>query len=391
MSDRPESKPRFSKLRVALILAGLLCGSAWYLRAPLFCFWGRMRLEADPVRAEELLEQSFKSAGGAYPRAQVLHCRALGKQGRWLEALGYFSVIENPAEAQPELLQLGLDAVAARQFALAERALTAGVVPGASEAEILRALIPLQWNLGRPNEVLSHCQRLTELTPEDSLPYDYSGRVYEFRQSAAEAARAFQAALERHPDDPGQLRRHLIAMYLETGDVTAAHTQVDLLLQESSRALDAQLYLAFVLRLEGKTEAALAAVTSVVESKQAPPQALQLRGVLYLDRRDYESAVADLAAVVEQMPANREAHYKLAEAYRKLGNSELAAKHLAISSELTELMEEAKQLEQVAAQELTNVEVRRRLATLHDRLRNTQDAQRWRSEAAAAVKRQNEK
>lgn len=61
-----------------------------------------------------------------------------------------------------------------------------------------------------------------------------------------------------------------------------------------------------------------------------------VRGVLHLDAARFEQARRDFEAVIRQQPENREAHYKLSQAYRRLGRDDSAKKHLAISQKLTD-------------------------------------------------------
>ena len=56
---------------------------------------GKALLDSDPRKAEQLLANSVRANDEDYPQAELLRARALGKMGRWLEALGSFGGIED--------------------------------------------------------------------------------------------------------------------------------------------------------------------------------------------------------------------------------------------------------------------------------------------------------
>ena len=101
-------------------------------------------------------------------------------------------------------------------------------------------------------------------------------------------------------------------------------------------------------------------------------------GILNLDLAHLEIAVAFLKQVVEVQPHNKEAHFKLALAYRQLDQDEQAKEHLSQSQYLTDqaitLLEVIESLEQNPG----NEDLRNQAIELYDSLGKKEEAERLR-------------
>ena len=115
-----------------IIVAALYWGWAspysYYVRA-------RSQLSQHPSQCERLADQAIMKAGGNYPEAQLLQCRAFAAMEEWDAALGGFSLIKDTTRCSSEaLLDLGAKALEAQQLQLADRAFQAARVQARSSS-----------------------------------------------------------------------------------------------------------------------------------------------------------------------------------------------------------------------------------------------------------------
>lgn len=334
-----------------------------------------------PETAERLLEQSVEAAGGNYPEAQLLRCRALGSMGRWDAALGLFSMIEDKSVCAPtELLLLSQKAHAAGQRQLELMTLVAANRPGSQQAKVLHRLIALELEESSPDEVLEHCGQLAGIAVDDPFPWLVQGRLYRKQKEALASARAYREALRRELNarEQREARAELAGVLMDAGELEEARKEMDRLLIGEQPADDILLKDAYLCRLEGKTEEALRKSERLVAKSPASSAALMLRGILYFDLARFSEAAEDLSRVVAAQPFNKEAHYKLGQAFQKSGRPEQAAAHLNRSAELTQYAVGILALEPVVKSAPHDHASADRLAALYERVGRIADAERLR-------------
>jgi Flp pilus assembly protein TadD len=335
-----------------------------------------------PERAEQLLEHSVAAAGGEYPAAQLLRCRALGATGRWDEATGLFSLIEDKSACEPqELVRLAQEAHRAHAETLAEMALDAANRPGPEQAGVLRQLISLQLERASSDAALAYCRQLERVSPADPFPWQAEGRLQQQRKEALAAVHAYREALRRKPGQRQELeiRMELAGLLIDSGDLTEAREEMNRLLANPAAAEAVRMKDAYLLRLEGHPREALAKVQRVLADAPSAAGALMLRGILHLDQGQFALAADDLSEVVAAQPFNKEAHYKLGQAYLKLNRPQEAEQHLETSNRLTDLSLEILALEPHLSRDRASRELVSRLADLYEQVGRTEDARRLRS------------
>ena len=328
---------RWTALGLALLAAAALL---WMRTRPTDLLRQAQELwRADPTQAEALLQQSIERSGGDFPDAQLLRCRVLGALGHWPEALGCFSLIGSPAGCDQEcLLELATEADAAGQNLLASLALEAADRPGPKQVDCLKALVSLEQATAQHDKLLGHCRQLQSLAPADAWAWRVEVQLHRFRKELRPAIDACRRALRSNIDEPDvrELRGELAGLLMESGELTEARSEMDRLLAIAGAPADLKIKNAYLLRLEGKSQEALAAIEQVFD--RAPSTAARmLRGILYFDAGRCQDAADDLERVIAEQPLNKEAHYKLSQAYFKLGDQEAAQRHLQESQRLTRL------------------------------------------------------
>lgn len=385
-----EKRPRSARTRLVFLLATAVVGAAalyWQRERPRRLYEEAQRaFLAQPQAAERLLEQSVEAAGGNYPEAQLLRCRALGAMGRWDAAIGLFSMIEDSSTCSSrDLLQLASEAQRAGFTQFAEMALTAANRPGEDQAEALEQLIRLEADQASPEAALKHCRQLQQVASEEPFAWLAEGRLQQQRKEALAASRAFREALRRSKSERQQaeIRVELVSSLMDAGDLAAARVEMDWLTARADARDAIPLKEAYLLRLEGRLGDALEKVDRLLSQSPDSAAPLMLRGILYYDEGRFREAADDLARVVEIQPFNKEAHYKLGQAYQKLGENDKAAVHLSRSDELTQNALEALALEAQVRKEPANRAAAARLAELYERLGRVAEAEsvRRRSES----------
>jgi tetratricopeptide (TPR) repeat protein len=148
-----------------------------------------------------------------------------------------------------------------------------------------------------------------------------------------EAVKEFQAALQRHADEP-ELHEALGELYLnQRGDDAAAQSEL-----EKALALDPartrSLYLLGRLFVQNKdNEKALPYLQRALRLRPDFMEANSLLGTVYVRTGQFAEAIPKL---LNAAPSDHygNVHYQLYIAYRKLGKIELAKKELALSQQL---------------------------------------------------------
>ncbi len=295
---------------------------------------------SDAALCDELLARGIDRSGGDFPAAQVLRCRLMGRAGQWVEALGYFSTIEQPQRAPgDELIMLGGEARAAGAVVLARLAFAAASDgEGEFRQAALERLAALEQELGRLDTAREAAGRLLELDPGNAIAAFVTARIELADLNPAGAADWYERSIQTttSPELRNSARRELIGVRLDLGDAAAARAEWNSLAASGSLSDADQLFLADLLRLEGEARAAVDLIESLPAAIRMSERALLIAGLARLDLDEPQAAVDALLRVLQYNPAHKEAHFKVGTAYRRLGNDEVAETHFARNQELTE-------------------------------------------------------
>jgi len=325
-------------LAVVLALGGYVASVRW--RARQDYREAVARFPGSPAEAELLAERAIQNAGGNYPEAQLLQCRALAATEQWEAALGGFSLIRDPSRCNAsELVELGEAALRARQWKLSEMVLEAAAgLAGPAGARGKELLTGLDLQSRRPEDALRRCETWSRQSPTDPVPWAIAGDVHRLLYRFGEAIASYDQALQRSVDAEGRQRAltSLAPLLVHTGEAERAREAFDQLralgpLSPSLRISHAQL-----LRTQGDIADAFAEVDAVIRDEGATAESLRLRGILRLDQGDAAAAVEDLKESVRQNPYDIGAQHKLGQAYQQLGQPAAAKPHLDKSQELTQ-------------------------------------------------------
>ncbi|MGV3608827.1 MAG: tetratricopeptide repeat protein [Planctomycetaceae bacterium] len=166
--------------------------------------------------------------------------------------------------------------------------------------------------------------------------------TFERDQSYKEAIKYYTAALELAPEDRTS-RLSLANMYLAANKIEEAQTHFDALVKRNGDDDLAKLGLAqCLIRLGQKPEASTLLKSIQADNLPANPRGVyySTMGALATDEKQYEEAVKHFTQSLKLAPEYTGTHTQLAQAYARLGKTELAAKHLAESKALFEKQQE---------------------------------------------------
>lgn len=290
-----------------------------------------------PDRARPLLLRAIDAAGGRFPDAELLLCCTLARQDKWQDVPARVQAIDIAACDTELLVEFGRLSFESRHAELAEIALEQVARSDNPQAEYaLQMLVAIFHEQQRTDDVLRCAELLVSRAPTRVQNWSQLAAFYEALDQQPDVIDTYRRALQSGVSvvDTLELRHELIEQLILLGDAPEARLELEQL--ETLVAVHGQqtdlarvaVHQARLLRLEGRPQEALSAVNNALNVLGDLSVVLRLRGLLLLDLGRYEEARADLRRVLEVTPFDEITHYKLAEAYRRLGKETEAKRHI---------------------------------------------------------------
>lgn len=341
MSREDSFQPRWRRLLLSLIILLIVGGTYTYrtvvLPRQLYDEAVKAALKNAP-HAEQLAEQAIELSGGNYPQAELLRVRLLGVLGYWTEALGAFSLIDDFSNiAVDELVDVGNFAAQAQAIHLARNCYLAALESDATSVDALRQLIRLELSVGNEGRARKYCADLLTIDDKDATAWHILGVIALNQMEPDVAISSLQKAIDFGVQPQVPIREDLIQAMIDSGDYVGARRHLNELEKQGELTQRAQLENAYLLRLEGDADQAMKIVQHALDNQQGNLTAvIQLAGLLSFDLGQTEEAIKYFTKVLEVQPFNKEVHFKIAAAYRRMGEAELATEHLLESQKLTD-------------------------------------------------------
>jgi tetratricopeptide (TPR) repeat protein len=319
--------------------------------------------ELPPARRLELRGRATAGLARAYFNLAVL--QAQGE--RFARAAELF---ENAAEVDPEFPQvqssLGVAYFNARQFEKAAAPLARALEANPSDVGVKRMLAMARLNAQAYDKAAALLEDEPARRTDPSLQFAYglalvrSGRASEAEAvftrllrehgdwaemsvllGQAHAAQgkydlaiaALKRALELKPD-VAEAQATLGRIYLRQGRLAEAEQELRAELTVNPQDGKAQHDLALVLETAQRSDEAIALLRGVLVSQPDFADARYLLGKLLVARGAAAEALEHLEAAARLSPGDENVHFQLANAYRKLGNTERVKQELDIFREL---------------------------------------------------------
>lgn len=368
---------------VAAVAGGLFCGWLWWteraearldrgLRALQRHDWEQLQYaqvaieRMRPLRAENSLFLGALKLQAGELRSAVHELSFAGAK---------------PARRAAALVLAGQAQYAEKRFREAEfsfnRALQ--IDPDLSEAH--RWLAIAYYDIGLIHQAIAHLQRVAELDPSDPRPHRVMAVIHMDRGSYALAAEDFEESLRR---DPHQVDRDEILLELSQTQVwLRRYDDAWRTLQGCQEAAEVCAMRAECCYARGEPAAAERWAGKALQLDPQQRLGAMVMGKIGFDRRDFAKAVEMLGRASRVSPADYDLRYSYVVALRAAGESDRAQQELDAVEKLRALRDQFDKLQDQAAKNPYNAELRYQLGVLADDLKMGRMAEGWFKAAVA--------
>lgn len=262
-----------------------------------------------------------------------------------------------------------------KQFGTAQRVLSAALTLDPGATDVRRWLAATYYDLGAMDHAVKELKTIVQQAPDDSRPHRLLAMIYKDYENFVDAVAEYRISLKL---EPNQVDRQSVLLDLAESLLTlrrfeeAAET-LDRC-QRSARALAAK---AECHREKGRRADAERLALETLDLESDHSRALELLAALANEANDLESAVEYLARAVDAHPKDFRLRYKLAQAYQRVGRTELAEQHLAVMGELRTLWRRFTDLHTEAIFHPEDVDIRYQLGVVARQLNMPDIAREW--------------
>jgi tetratricopeptide (TPR) repeat protein len=254
-----------------------------------------------------------------------------------------------------------------------------------SREDTLVLACAIRLDLGRDAEVLGYCDELIELDDTAASPYRMQAAVHRLHGRWDHYVQALENARARTATEDPILQVELIDGYTRLGRFDEAQQEFKKLKSTHPELIPSMPTVhARLLIQQGDFKQAEEILTKYLETDPTDSEALMLKGKVLVDTGQFEAAVEVLKKALEYDPSAQDAHFQIGQTYARLGKKELANQHLALHRKLLDSKVRLYELEQKAAEEPQNVDVRRELAKIYAEIQLPSLAAFWERAAIAA-------
>lgn len=289
---------------------------------------------------------------------------------KYLEALNLFGKAQEVPELAPQTLVVSAEALVrlgnvTDAVGLLQRALSLD----ANLTDAHRWLASIYYDQGLDDLTVGHLTKVAELDPTDFRPDRQMGLMCLQFQDYEGATAHYQEALRRNPVPlvEAEILLELAQAQVKLNQFEAAMATLDnplvqaitepsyMLLVKSTRA-DANFQ-------SGKLDEALKLADEVLKSAPNNVEAAIVKGTVLLQQDKPTEAVRVLEDATRYDPYNYEAHYQLALAYQRTGQTQAATDTNNRAQQLKKLREDFSEMHNVANREPNNIQIRMTLAS----------------------------
>ncbi|MCS5630339.1 MAG: tetratricopeptide repeat protein [Pirellulaceae bacterium] len=323
---------------------------------------------------------------------------------KFLEAVLYFNVLNYPASIQ-RLRQIAGDTrIREECMIMASRIfLATGDNPGAmrtlnemiaefpDNVDAHRLLSAKYYDFGSLQLAMKHCQRISELAPQDPRPDRLMGLISKDFDKNELAVTHYTESLKRASGD---------STFEQTSEVHVELAEVQIRLRNYASALaslanlpaadmapylvaNARSYQAECHVALGEFDEAQQYIQQALSIDAQHEHALEMHGTLAMQSGQTEQALAILSQAAARHPGNDRILFKLSNVHRQLGNADQAATVLAQHEKIKALKIQYIEKNVMAAQVPTDANIRFELGTIAEQLYDVQAAGSWYQAALA--------
>lgn len=377
------SNRKFWFTALAIFFLGISGLAVWIVLPPSpsqLLHQGLVVLRTNPNLSEQLVRQALSGINRSYPDAAITLCRILVRKGALAEAHEEFQKIELGGCRSDYLLAFGRDALAAddREIGyVALEALASRQIPdGLTSLELLLADYQ-DW--GQVEKQVQIARTLVEREPHNSERWSVLVRMLAGMSRDLECVEAIRDAQQHRlpPVIDLEFQNELVQRLINLGDINGVRQELSVLRQREPDSIRVRGHLVYQYRMEGKLDQALDTISKLLDSGPGHPYAYFTRGIIYLDLRRFSEAVDDLKRTLAAQPFNSAAEFKLSEAYRGLGQVELADQHRKSATRIADKKKRISVLLKQRQTDARNPEMYRELSQLSRELGDLESARHW--------------
>ena len=233
----------------------------------------------------------------------------------------------------------------------------------------------LHFDQGNMQHAIEAAMQVAEINPEDAQIYRFMGMIQQDYEQWEDAKIAYITCLEKdrwadYQEEVliglGQIclklreygeAKHYLQLVTVTPQVLALRAECDYNLGDPGLALDQ--------------------LARSLEADPSQRDAVLLTGTIQVQDKQYNEAIATILQGLESHPKDDQLMYKLAEAYRGVGDNENAEKYIAMSDSLRQKRERFSKLNTDAIGEPTNIDMRMELGQLAEEIGKPELAIGW--------------
>jgi len=323
---------------------------------------------------------------------------------KFLEAVLYLNVLNYRASMQ-RLRQIAGDArireecmiMAARIFLAtgdnpgAMRTLNEMIAEFPDNVDAHRLLSAKHYDFGSLQLAMKHCQRISELAPQDPRPDRLMGLISKDFDKNELAVTHYTESLKRASGDStfeqtSEVHVELAEVQIRLRNYAAALASLANLpaadippyLVANARSYQAECHVAL-----GEFDEAQQYIQQALSIDVEHEHALEMHGTLAMQSGQTEQALAILSQAAARHPGNDRILFKLSNVHRQLGNADQAATVLAQHEQIKALKIQYIEKNVMAAQVPTDANIRFELGKIAEQLYDVQAAVSWYQAALA--------
>ena len=342
--------------------------------------WLLSAVKCDPNhrKAHQLLSEYCEETGDQQlaARLNLLKGTGLLREGQLLDALEEFGHAKDHPDTAASAYALSGEALyKAGQFGSAVHILDRALQLDPSQTNARRWLAATYHDIGAMDHAMQHLRVVAEQAPADPRPHRLMGLIRKDFEAYDEAIAAYRESLRRGPDQPDKdkIRIELAECQIKLRKHAEALKTLGECAESAQKfASEAECHYA-----QRDASSARKAVNQALDLQPNHLDALRLRAALDLEAGDVESSIRILRKAVEHHPKEFRVRYRLAQAYQRLGESELAEEQMGQMQELRDLRRRFTDLHAEAIKNPADVEIRYQLGVLADQLGKPELARTW--------------